>query len=178
MVWGAFCQRGTSPLMILEGHQNSTAYMKTLEEGLLPFAAQKYGNNWIFQQDRASIHTSGATMEWMEQHNMEVLDWPSRSPDLNPIENLWGSLVRRVYAGGRQFQSVHQLKVFLHEWSRFPTEELINLVGSMPKRCQALLEGTGTRPSTEKSKATRVSHNIRNETAWLYIHWGKDKIRP
>jgi hypothetical protein len=45
--------------------------------------------NAIFQQDNASIHMSGHSLVWFAEKNIPLLDWPARSPDLNPIENLW-----------------------------------------------------------------------------------------
>ncbi len=43
-------------------------------------------NNAIFLQDNAAINTSKLTKDWFKTKNIEVLDWPTKSPDLNPIE--------------------------------------------------------------------------------------------
>ena len=45
----------------------------------------------------------------MEQE-MTVMEWPARSSDLNPIQNLWGVLVRRVYRDFRKFSDINELK--------------------------------------------------------------------
>ena len=65
-------------------------------------------------QDNAKPHTSQKTKEFLQQQEINLLNWPSCSPDCNPIENLWGILVQRLYAGGRQFTSINQLKQSLH----------------------------------------------------------------
>ena len=63
---------------------------------------------------------------------VEVLAWPPCSLDLNPIENVWGLLVRKVYSGGRQFYSIQDLKKgILNAWKEIKIEELNNLVCSM-----------------------------------------------
>jgi len=46
----------------------------------------------------------------MDENYLTVLDWPAKSPDLNPIENLWGIIVRHVYANGRQYGNATDLK--------------------------------------------------------------------
>jgi transposase len=111
MVWGAFCHHGLTKLAYLKGNQDAEKYIDTLEEYLVPFLGDKYGRDCIFQQDGASCHTAHVTRQYLRDENITVMEWPSLSPDLNPIENIWGVLARAVYAHGRQFTTVEDLIV-------------------------------------------------------------------
>ena len=49
-----------------------------------------------FQEDLAPAHTAKSTKTCFSDHGITVLDWPANSPDLNPIENLWGIAKRKM----------------------------------------------------------------------------------
>jgi hypothetical protein len=68
---------------------------------------------------------------------VNVLPWTARSPDLNPIENLWSIRTRHVYANGRQFDNVRDLTAALYEaWDAIEMKVLTTLIESMPRRCK------------------------------------------
>ena len=75
---------------------------------------------------------------------IDVIQWSALSSDLNPIENVWGALARRVYANGRQFQSCHALiEVLQKVWDEIEPELLVKLVSTMQNRCVSVLEKKG-----------------------------------
>ena len=83
---------GLTDLAFLQGKQKSADYIiKGLENNLLSFAERMYGANYVFQQNNAPIHTYKLTRTFFQERNINILSWPARSPDLNPIENAWVS---------------------------------------------------------------------------------------
>ena len=102
VVWGAVSVHGKSELAFINGHINGQSYCQMLGKTLVPFV-ETHSRCVVFQQDRAPAHVAGYTQNWLEQHDISVLDWPSRSPDLNPIENIWSELTKEVYGDGKQY---------------------------------------------------------------------------
>ena len=91
--------------------------------------------SWIFQQDDASIYISKCTKTWMEDKNVAILDWAARSPDLNPIENVWGSMVQNIYENGRSFKNKEDLnKEIVLTWENLLVEYLKKFIDLMPTR--------------------------------------------
>ncbi|KAF7643331.1 hypothetical protein LDENG_00241500 [Lucifuga dentata] len=69
------------------------------------------------QQDNDPKHTSRSNSEWLKKTKMKVLEWPSQSPDINPIEMLWHDLKQAIHA--RKSSSVAELKQFCkEEWAK------------------------------------------------------------
>ncbi len=67
------------------------------------------------------------------------MDWPSMSPDLNPIEHLWGILKQKGEES--KVSNIHQLHdVVMEEWKRTLLATCEALVNSMPKRVKAVLK--------------------------------------
>jgi transposase len=98
----------------------------------------------LIQQDNARPHTARVTMDYLEQNNINVLPWPSKSPDLNLIEHLWDQLDKRVRQRQPPHQTLYQLRQMLQqEWRTIPRNNVRNLIEYMPRRCRAVLAARG-----------------------------------
>ncbi|KAK3557198.1 hypothetical protein QTP70_024674 [Hemibagrus guttatus] len=97
MIWGAMSSAGVGPLCFLKTKVTAPVYQEILEHFMLPSADQLFEDaDFIFQQDLAPAHTAKSTKSWLNDHGVGVLDWPANSPDLNPIENIWGIVKRKM----------------------------------------------------------------------------------
>ena len=114
-------------------------YTEILERHL-PEVRNMFRGNWRLQQDNDPKHTSHIAKEFLDNNVPEVMDWPSNSPDLNPIENLWA-----IVKGNVELHS--ELECFLEEWGNIPNSLIINLVNSMPQHCREVIEKNGERIS-------------------------------
>ena len=93
----------------------------------------KLGRKWVFQMDNDRKHTSKVVAKWLKDSKVKVLEWPSQSPDLNPIENLWAELKKRVRARRpKNLTQLHQL--CQEEWAKIHPTYCGKLVEGYPKR--------------------------------------------
>lgn len=152
MVWAGICYSGKTDIYVFRGKQNSKKHTNMLEKFMLPFIrsdSHKLTNcepgQRPFVQDNATIHTSTHTTGWLELHKIESIEWPSRSPDLNPIENLWSILKLKVYRNNKQYSSLHELeKAIKAAWREIDLERDIRpLIDSIPRRLSYVLEAKG-----------------------------------
>lgn len=141
--WGCFSAKGTGRLHRIEGRMDGAMYRQILADNLLPSVrALKMGRGWVFQHDNDPKHTAKATKEWLRKKHLKVLEWPSQSPDLNPIENLWRELKVRV--ARQQPRNLKALeKICMEEWAKIPAAVCANLVKDYRKRLVSVIANKG-----------------------------------
>lgn len=146
-VWAWMCAQGAGVAWQIEGRLNSQSYLDILENVMLPSVSQTYPNNtFTFQQDNNPVHTARVITQWITNRNVEILPWPSRSPDLNPIENVWGVMVKRMYERNLRFRNKNELWAAIENaWEELSEDQDIwrNLILSMPTRLAQVLESNG-----------------------------------
>ena len=98
----------------------------------------------LFQQDLAPCHTSKAVSGVFKKNNIQVLDWPGNSPDLNPIENLWSIIKTRLRSKDCTTKTKF-IENIIQLWYR--DQQIIdncqNLIDSMPKRLLEVIKNKG-----------------------------------
>ncbi|PRD22938.1 UNVERIFIED_CONTAM: Transposable element Tcb1 transposase [Trichonephila clavipes] len=92
MVWGGIGYHSRTPLVRIAGTLNSQRY---ISEVLEPVVLQGLATA-IFQQDNARPHVARIVQRFFVNHQIELLPWPARSPDLSPVENMWSMVAQRL----------------------------------------------------------------------------------
>jgi transposase len=146
MVWGCFSGKGLGPLVKTNGNLNRLDYIQILEEHLLPLVINNFNcKRYLFQDDNAPIHTAKDVKQWILENKIKILpNWPSQSPDLNPIEHLWSELERRIRNRLQIIKNIRELEIALQdEWGKISKNQLRNYIESMPRRIEAVIENNG-----------------------------------
>lgn len=138
-VWMAFGKRFRKLLRVEQKTLNSVYYTQVI---LSSIRGHLHRKRLTFMQDRSSIHTSGRTKHWFVANNIRWMkNWPAKGPDMNPVENVWAELVRRVASNptnkDRLWENVQKAFYDIEE-DYFDT-----LIESMPRRMERVCEAKG-----------------------------------
>ncbi len=143
MVWGCFTKKGVGKLCILDRTMDRFYNRQILEGNLLPSIQQLgLGTNFTFMHDNDPKHTSALVKDWLRNNGVQVLQWPSSSPDLNPIEHLWDVLEDRLKKHYPTNKTELALRL-VEEWNKIEMSVLAKLVGSVPSRLNECIKMKG-----------------------------------
>lgn len=152
MFWGSFSGHGKGPGVFWEKNWGSIT-SQSYREHIVPVihnwivqVKEGLGDDLIFMQDGAPGHSAKATKDDLLARGIPLMEWPAFSPDLNPIEHCWNWLkdyVEDKY-GLEEKPSYTNLRAWVLEaWEEIPQYYLDELLSSMPRRCQAVIDANG-----------------------------------
>ena len=145
-MWGCMTSKGCGYATKIDGKMDAELYVSILEDELMQSLAfwKKKVKDVVFQQDNDPKHTSKKAKWCFKENKIQVMEWPPQSPDLNPIEHLWGVLTRKLAAYERPPTSMKELWERVQvEWEAISEQECQKLVESMPARIHAVLQAKG-----------------------------------
>ncbi|GFV00688.1 transposable element Tc3 transposase [Trichonephila clavipes] len=141
MVWAGIMINGRTRLhVVANGTMTGQRYT---DEVLLPHVRLlrgAVGDKFVFMDDNATCHRTLAVQDCLDSEGIQRLVWPARSPDLNPIENVWDALGRQV--AGRNYPPTNKntlIRALTEEWDKLPQQLLDNVVQSMVRRVECCI---------------------------------------
>lgn len=144
---GWMSYHGRGQLCLLTRKMNAKIYVRILQRHLLPDIQQRWPDNHpvYIIEDNSPVHTARIVTEWYNRHPRLVrLPHPPRSPDLNPIENMWARMTQNWH--GEVAHNINELHARVAQsWASLGNEPRLfrSLMESMPKRFQAVIDNNG-----------------------------------
>lgn len=150
-VWGTISSNGVGTLVRYNNTMNSLKYRDTLNEYLFQDYPMLLNSrmeeedspdqlpSFIFMQDKSSSHTAKIIRRWGDENEVNLMKWPSNSPDLNIIENVWAYVQDRLYDVREQLNSPEDIwQKALEIWTNIPLSYIQDLYNDLPLRMKEL----------------------------------------
>ena len=152
MIWaGIVDDKVIGPFKVDEGVKlNSDNYCALLEGTFFKWyksQSRKLKKDCVFMQDNAPSHASRSTSDFLARKGLtgsKLMKWPSSSPDLNPIENMWALVKRELYSGGKQYSNKSDLWEAIKKATQSIKPETVkSLTNSMDDRLFKIIDKKG-----------------------------------
>lgn len=144
MIYGAIGLGYKSKLVFCNEGIDAAGYRSVIDKSEMEQDLNaKYGaGNYIFMQDGAPAHSSQHTTPFLQKRFTFIKDWPANSPDLNPIEHLWGAMKRIIKT--KSINSKEDLINTVQEiWNNFPQSSIDELILSFKTRLRLVIALNG-----------------------------------
>ena len=130
---------GRTDLYWLEnGSLTAIRYRDEILEPIVRPYAGAVGPGFLLMHDNARPHVARVCRQYLEDEGIDRIEWPSRSPDLNPIEHLWDIMFQSIRRRQVAPQTLQELRDALTQiWEDIPQDTICRLIRRMPRRCQA-----------------------------------------
>ncbi|CAJ0936225.1 unnamed protein product, partial [Ranitomeya imitator] len=139
MMWGGISLDCRTALHVLA--RGSLTAIRYRDEILRPLVRPYTGAvdpGFLLKQDNARPHVAGVCQRFLQDEGIEAMDWPARSPDLNPIEHIWNIMSRPIHQRHIEPQTVKELAdALVQVWEEIPQETIRCLFRSMPWHVEA-----------------------------------------
>lgn len=158
MFWGGIMYGRRTPLVLIERTMTGTIYAENIIEPIIQPLRTEFGENFIFQDDNARPHRTQRVRNMLREGNIERLDWPANSPDMNPIEHVWDHIARAIQ--DRENPPVTRQELIIaaeEEWANMDQDYIDNLIRGMPRRVGQLMERRG-------------DHTDGGQEFWRYVY--------
>jgi hypothetical protein len=141
-IWAEIKHKGPNRIHIIVGNLNGEQYIDILNSNILDLIYND--ENLIYQDDNDPKHRCKLVCEWKKENLIKSIDWPSNSPDLNPMENGWNLLKHKLI--GKEYDTKEEFtKDIIDKWEEIDLSIVNKLIDSMPKRLQLIIDKNGDR---------------------------------
>lgn len=154
MIWGSIMKGVKGPLVILEypggkgGGMTALRYQEQVLEGAVVDYYREMVEerpNFQFQQDGAPGHRAKSTLQWLADHNIPIFPHPPSSPDISPIEPVWGVLKKHLRSRSDHPATYEQLcDAIFDVWDEIDYDEIDQFIDRMPEVVQAVIDAEGS----------------------------------
>lgn len=143
MIWGAICRRGKIGIQFLEGSIDGDKYLDLLKDEFPHGGDAKYGKGkWRFMHDGAGAHRLLKVKDWIDDNMPKTLRHPAQSPDLNPIELVWGFMkdfVEKRFPVDKN----DLMELILMAWDSLPNNIINQYIDNLSIVMQKIIDNNG-----------------------------------